>query len=105
LFRHAAITHPTYPRAPAAGQITKLEAMKQLLENWNTGLQTLAARERTRRRDLLRLYGSKLEDADLAPIPELTFPSAAAVDAVARRARRARRRPAATRRRRRHRRS
>jgi uracil-DNA glycosylase len=73
---HAAITHPTYPEsASAAGQITKLEAMRQLLENWNTGLQTVAPLvTEPDAATPLRLYGSKLEDADLAPIPEFDLP-------------------------------
>ncbi len=73
---HAAITHPTFPEsASAAGQVTKIEAMQQLLENWNIGLQALA--RHITEPDVatpLRLYGSKLEDADLTPIPDFDFP-------------------------------
>jgi hypothetical protein len=71
-----AITHPTYPESSSAsGQTTKAEAMAKMLDNWNVGLQALAPHVTTpdETRPLAR-YGTELEDADLAPIPELDLP-------------------------------
>ena len=74
---HAAITHPTFPEsASAAGQLTKIEAFELLLENWNQGLQKLAPH--ITKPDVavpFVRYGSKLEDDDLAPIPECDIPA------------------------------
>ncbi|MET1000262.1 MAG: uracil-DNA glycosylase family protein [Acidimicrobiia bacterium] len=74
---HAAITHPTFPEsASAAGQTTKIEAIRIMLENWNIGLQTLVPHisDPDVHVSLVR-YGSKLEDDDLAPIPEFDMPA------------------------------
>ena len=72
-----AVTHPTYPESSSAsGQTTKAEAMAKMLENWNVGLQALAPH--ITQPDVprpLELYGTALEDSDLAPIPEADLPA------------------------------
>jgi uracil-DNA glycosylase len=72
-----AVTHPTFPESSSAsGQTTKAEAMANMLENWNVGLQALAPHiTRPDAPRPLQLYGTKLEDADLAPIPEADLPA------------------------------
>jgi Uracil DNA glycosylase superfamily len=72
-----AVTHPTFPESSSAsGQTTKAEAMAKMLENWNVGLQALAPHiTQPDAPRPLELYGTKLEDADLAPIPEADLPA------------------------------
>ncbi|MDQ3979253.1 MAG: hypothetical protein M3314_06850 [Actinomycetota bacterium] len=75
---HASITHPTYPEsASASGQKTKAEAMAEMLANWNRALPTLHGSVQPDTPRPLVLYGSKLEPADLAPIPEEDLPAGA----------------------------
>ena len=73
---HQPLTHPTFPEgASAAGQTTKAEAMRQMLENWNAGLEELAPHITEPDEPAnLRPYGTKLQDTDLAPIPERDLP-------------------------------
>jgi hypothetical protein len=50
--------------------------MAKMLENWNLGLQALAPHvTRPDASRSLQLYGTELEDADLAPIPEADLPA------------------------------
>ncbi len=73
----AAITHPTEPESSSKGEKTKLaQATKDLLNNWNFGLQTLAPA--IRHPDVagpLTLYGDTWTDGDRLPIPESDFPA------------------------------
>ena len=70
--------------ASAAGQTTKAEAMRQMLENWNAGLQALAPHITEPDEPAnLRPYGTKLQDTDLAPIPDATCPGPAHVNSCA----------------------
>ena len=51
--------------ASAAGQTTKAEAMRQMLENWNAGLQALAPHITEPDEPAnLRPYGTKLQDTE-----------------------------------------
>ena len=69
----AALTHPTQPESSSNGDKNKLtDATKKLLENWNTGLQTLSPA--VQHPDLatpLVLYGETWEANDRPAIPEV----------------------------------
>lgn len=71
------ITHPTYPESSsAAGQMTKSEAMKEMLSNWNTALAALGPKIHTP--DVaapLTPYGTTLTTQDLVAIPERDLPA------------------------------
>ena len=73
---YAALRHPTYPEsASAAGQKTKAEATKILLENWNAALPALRAAVTPDVEAVPGLYGGAFdEDVDLRPIPERDLP-------------------------------
>jgi hypothetical protein len=72
------IIHPTFPEsASAAGQTTHAAAMKEMLQNWNEGLDEVAPA--IRHPDVerpLHHYGDALdEERDLAPIPSIDLPA------------------------------
>jgi hypothetical protein len=72
------ITHPTFPEsASASGQTTRAAAVKEMLQNWNEGLDQLAPA--IRHPDVersLQHYGDTLdEEADLALIPSIDLPA------------------------------
>jgi hypothetical protein len=71
------ITHPTYPEsASASGQVEYEDAMASMLEVWNEALDAL--RPAIEDPDVdpdPTPYGSALEDADLAPIPDRDLPA------------------------------
>lgn len=73
----AAITHPTQPESFAKGDRTKLAAaLKAMLKNWNTGLQTLAPAVRHPDQTIpLVLYGDTFVEGDRVGIPEADFPA------------------------------
>ena len=71
------VIHPTYPEAVSARRIKKKsEAMKELLTNWNEGLEALrpAICRPEVDRDLV-LYGEKIADHELVPIPAIDLPA------------------------------
>ncbi len=72
----AAITHPTQPESSSEGDKAKLAlATKNMLRNWNTGLQTL--KPAIANPDVatpLALYGDAWADGDRIPIPEADMP-------------------------------
>lgn len=70
---YAAMTHPTYPES-ASGP--KAAAWQKLTESWNAALEVHKAGGLTP--DVPRLlvpYGTKITEADLAPIPEEDLPA------------------------------
>jgi hypothetical protein len=73
---YAHITHPTQPESSSGGDPQKLaQAIKALLANWNTALQSLYPQ--IAYPDLtvpLVLYGEQFSSADLAEIPEADLP-------------------------------
>ena len=72
---YAALRHPTYPEsASAAGQKTKKEATRLLLENWNTALPALRAAVTPDADGPFVPYGERFAADDLRPIPELDLP-------------------------------
>jgi uracil-DNA glycosylase len=74
---YAAVTHPTQPESSSKGDKTKLAAAtKKLLQNWNTGLQTLSpAIQHPDAATPLVLYGETWVDGDRVAIPEFDFPA------------------------------
>jgi len=72
-----AITHPTQPESSSKGDKTKLAlATKEMLANWNVGLQALAPVIKDR--DIvtpLRRYGDTWADGDRAAMPDADFPA------------------------------
>jgi hypothetical protein len=72
----AQITHPTQPESASNGEKTKLAtATKNMLRNWNTGLQSLApAITNPDVPTPLVLYGDSWSDGDRVPIPEADMP-------------------------------
>lgn len=74
---YAAATHPTQPESASKGDKIKLAAgTKNLLQNWNAALQTLAPN--VQHPDVptpLVLYGEKWGDGDRIPIPAFDFPA------------------------------
>ena len=74
--QHAALIHPTYPEsASASGQITKAEATKRLLENWNAAIPAVtAAIPQPDQPPTGVPYGDDFTAADLAPIPAGDLP-------------------------------
>jgi uracil-DNA glycosylase len=74
---HAALIHPTYPESAAAtGQITRAEATKRLLTNWNEAIPGITAA--VPHPDLPPTgvpYGDAFTPADLAPIPAADLPA------------------------------
>jgi hypothetical protein len=75
--QHAALIHPTYPEsASAAGQITKAEATKRLLENWNAAIPAVtAAIPKPDQPPTGVPYGDEFTPADLTPIPAGDLPA------------------------------
>lgn len=72
-----ALRHPTYPESSSRGNRQKLAAaMREMLAQWNEGLQHLAASitHPDEARDLVP-YGEELQPEDLSPIPELDLPA------------------------------
>jgi hypothetical protein len=72
------ITHPTFPEsASAAGQMTKADAMRQMLEGWNEALDVLRpAISHPEFPPVQDHYGEALvKDTDLAAIPEMDLPA------------------------------
>jgi len=73
----AKITHPTQPESSAKGDKTKYAAaIKAMLANWNTGLQTL--KPFVKHPDTPRAvvpYGTTIQPGDLADIPESDLPA------------------------------
>ncbi len=73
----AAITHPTQPESSSKGDKTKLaHATKNLLSNWNLGLQSL--QPAIAHPDVsvpLVLYGDAWADGDRISLPEDDFPA------------------------------
>ncbi len=72
-----ALRHPTYPESSSKGNAQKLAAaMRAMLEQWNAGLEQLAAAiaHPDEQRDLVP-YGEALAPGDLAPIPERDLPA------------------------------
>jgi hypothetical protein len=71
------ITHPTFPDSAAGhGTTTKAEAMKSMLQNWNTALQTLSPviTNPDQPRPLV-LYGDDILPAERAAIPSRDLPA------------------------------
>ena len=72
----AALTHPTQPESSSNGDQKKLaDATRKLLENWNTGLQTLSAA--IQHPDVARPlvpYGKTWEASERPAIPEFDMP-------------------------------
>jgi uracil-DNA glycosylase len=69
------ITHPTYPESTSArGKKTKAAATKELLDNWNANLPTVAEAVTPDTARPLRLYGSAFAPGDLVAIPEFDLP-------------------------------
>jgi uracil-DNA glycosylase len=70
------IRHPTYPEGAArGGTITRAEAMRQMLADWNAALDELRAT--IRQPDVpppADRYGEALTPADLRPIPAIDLP-------------------------------
>jgi hypothetical protein len=75
--QHAALIHPTYPEsASASGQITKAEATKRLLENWNAAIPAVtAAIPKPDQPPTGVPYGDDFTAADLTPIPAGDLPA------------------------------
>ena len=75
--QHAALIHPTYPEsASATGQITKAEATKRLLENWNAAIPAVsAAIPKPDQPPTGVPYGDEFTPADLTPIPAGDLPA------------------------------
>lgn len=74
---HVGVLHPTYPESASAhGQTTLAQAMARMLADWNRGLAELAShlRHPDVERDLVP-YGERLDERDLAPIPEADLPA------------------------------
>jgi hypothetical protein len=72
------ITHPTAPDSASAHDPSKLPAAtKDLLDNWNAGLQKIRPAIVTP--DVpnlpLKLYGASWKDSDLVQIPDRDFPA------------------------------
>lgn len=74
---YAAVTHPTQPESSSKGDKTKLAAAtKKLLQNWNTGLQTLSpAITHPDVPTPLVPYGETWAPGDRPPIPEIDMPA------------------------------
>jgi uracil-DNA glycosylase len=72
-----AITHPTYPESFSKGDRTKLiESTKQMLQNWNKGLESLAgAITRPDEHKPLSLYGEIFTDGEKPEIPRIDYPA------------------------------
>jgi hypothetical protein len=71
------LIHPTYPEsASAAGQITKAEATKRLLENWNSAIPAVSAAIPEPDQPPTGVpYGDDFTPADLTPIPAGDLPA------------------------------
>ncbi len=71
------VRHPTYPeRASASGQLTKAEAMADMLETWNHALRAL--HKVIDHPDVdrpIHAYGASLLDTDVFEIPERDMPA------------------------------
>lgn len=72
-----AITHPTYPESFSKGDRKKLiESTKQMLQNWNKGLERLAgAITHPDEHKPLVLYGEILTDGEKPEIPLIDYPA------------------------------
>jgi uracil-DNA glycosylase len=72
----AALTHPTQPESSSDGDKKKrADATRKLLENWNTGLQTLSpAIQHPDVATPLALYGEAWKAGDRPAIPEFDMP-------------------------------
>lgn len=72
----ANVIHPTYPEAISGARIKKKSvAMKELLANWNEGLQVIRpAIHMPEVAPDLSTYGEELEKSDLGEIPEVDMP-------------------------------
>jgi hypothetical protein len=74
---YAAVTHPTAPESSSKGEKAKLAAAtKQLLQNWNAGLEALLPS--VQHPDVptpLLLYGPSWVEGDRMDIPEVDFPA------------------------------
>jgi uracil-DNA glycosylase len=73
---HAALIHPTYPEsASATGQITKAEATKRLLDNWNAAIPGISAAIPNPDQPPTGVpYGDAFTADDLSPIPAGDLP-------------------------------
>jgi hypothetical protein len=71
------ITHPTYPESFSKGDRKKLiEKTKQLLDNWNKGLEILAEAITHPDEDKpLVLYGECFSDGEKPEIPRIDYPA------------------------------
>jgi hypothetical protein len=71
------IMHPTYPESFSKGDRTKLiEKTKQLLDNWNKGLEILAEAITHPDEDKpLVLYGESFSDGEKPEIPAIDYPA------------------------------
>jgi hypothetical protein len=71
------IMHPTYPESFSKGDRTKLiEKTKQLLDNWNKGLEILAEAITHPDEDKpLVLYGESFSDGEKPEIPRIDYPA------------------------------
>jgi hypothetical protein len=71
----AHLTHPTFPEsASAAGQKTKTEAQKEMLENWNAKLAPLIGAVTPDTPRPFVPYGTTFAPGDLVEIPERDLP-------------------------------
>jgi hypothetical protein len=73
---YATVRHPTYPESAShSAQISKAEAFAKLCASWNEMLTALHPLVTPDLATPLRLYGSTLTVADLAPIPSCDMPA------------------------------
>jgi len=74
---HTSITHPTQPESSSGGDRTKLkEAIKKMLENWNTGLKALAPIVVHPDKPVeLVFYQDAFTEEEKPSIPEYDFPA------------------------------